>query len=303
MLFAYRNYEGTPDAEVSPEVEERIEEAIDEFRAGVDDYSIRAVGSAAVELARFGNEYIQRNEPWKLTDADPEAAEQVIFDCVQIAKALAVLFQPVVPGKAQALWAQLGEEGQVAETDLSAALDAPPADFEEPDELFAKIPDERVEELNEKLAERVAENAPDEDRESGETTDADDSDTEDTDDTMTDDSDTTDFEPLADDRISFEEFQDLDVRVGEILTAEGIEGADKLAKLTVDIGIEERQIVAGIKQLHDLDSLPGTKVVVVANLEQAELFGVESNGMVLAAGEEADLLTTHGDAVPGTKVK
>jgi methionyl-tRNA synthetase len=120
---------------------------------------------------------------------------------------------------------------------------------------------------------------------------------------MTDDSDTTDFEPLADDRISFEEFQDLDVRVGEILTAEGIEGADKLAKLTVDIGIEERQIVAGIKQLHDLDSLPGTKVVVVANLEQAELFGVESNGMVLAAGEEADLLTTHGDAVPGTKVK
>jgi methionyl-tRNA synthetase len=299
MLFAYRNYEGTPDASVSPEVEERIEQAIDEFRAGVDDYSIRAVGNAAVELARFGNEYIQRNEPWKLTDADPEAAEQVIFDCVQIAKALAVLFQPVVPGKAQALWEQLGEEGQVADTDLSAALESPPADFEEPDELFAKIPDEHVEELNEKLAERVAENAPDEEAEAESATEAD----TDTDDTMTDDTDTTDFEPLAADRISFEEFQDLDVRVGEILTAEGIEGADKLAKLTVDIGIEERQIVAGIKQLHDLNSLPGTKVVVVANLEQAELFGVESNGMVLAAGEEADLLTTHGDAVPGTKVK
>jgi methionyl-tRNA synthetase len=300
MLFAYRNYEGTPDAEVSPEVEARIEEAIDDFRAGVDDYSIRAVGTAAVELARFGNEYIQRNEPWKLTDADPEAAEQVIFDCVQIAKALAVLFQPVVPGKAQALWEQLGEGGQVAETALSAALDAPPADFDEPEELFAKIPDEHVEELNGKLAQRVAANAPDEDREAESATDAD---TDDTDEPMTDDSDTTDFEPLATDRISFEEFQDLDVRVGEILTAEAIEGADKLAKLTVDIGIEERQIVAGIKQLHDLDDLPGTKVVVVANLEQAELFGVESNGMVLAAGEEADLLTTHGDAVPGTKVK
>ncbi|MFC5366758.1 methionine--tRNA ligase [Salinirubrum litoreum] len=300
MLFAYRNYEGTPDAGVSAEVEERIERAIDEFHAGVDDYSIRAVGTAAVELARFGNEYIQRNEPWKLTDADPEAAAQVIFDCVQIAKALAVLFQPVVPGKAQALWEQLGEDGAVADTDLSAALDAPPADFDEPEELFEKIPDERVEELNEKLAQRVAENAPDEQDEAESATDANDSDTEDT---MTDDSDTTDFEPLADDRISFEEFQNLDVRVGEILTAEGIEGADKLAKLTVDIGIEERQIVAGIKQLHDLESLPGTKVVVVANLEQAELFGVESNGMVLAAGEEADLLTTHGDAVPGTKVK
>jgi len=113
----------------------------------------------------------------------------------------------------------------------------------------------------------------------------------------------TDIDPISDDRISFEEFQDLDVRVGEIEVAEPIEGADDLARLEVDIGVETRQIVAGIKQLHDLDELPGTKVVVVANLEQAELFGVESNGMVLAAGEEADLLTTHGDSVPGTKVK
>jgi methionyl-tRNA synthetase len=291
MLFAYRNYEGTPDAPLSPQVEERIERAMDEFRAGVNDYSIRDAGKAAVELARFGNEYIQRNEPWKLTDEEPEQAAQVIRDCVQLAKAVAVLFQPVVPGKAEALWSQLGESGTVAAADLDAAL-APPAEtFDEPSELFEKIPDERVEELNEKLAARVAESRDDE------ADDADDSDT------MTDDTDTTDFEPLETDRISFEEFQDLDIRVGEVLTAEGIEGADKLAKLTVDIGVEERQIVAGIKQLHDLEDLPGTKVVVVANLEQAELFGVESNGMVLAAGEDADLLTTHGDAGPGTRVK
>jgi Putative tRNA binding domain. len=52
-----------------------------------------------------------------------------------------------------------------------------------------------------------------------------------------------------------------------------------------------------------VDDLPGTKVVVLANMEKAELFGVESNGMVLAAGEEADLLTTYEDAGPGTKVK
>ena len=110
-------------------------------------------------------------------------------------------------------------------------------------------------------------------------------------------------EPLLEDRIGFEEFQELDLRVAEVLDAEGIDGADKLAKLTVDIGVEERQIVAGIKQLHDLDELPGKKVVVVANLEKAELFGVESNGMVLAAGEQADLLTTHGDAEPGTRVR
>src|SRR5699024_2296965 len=109
------------------------------------------------------------------------------------------------------------------------------------------------------------------------------------------------LEALTDDRIGFEAFQELDVRVGEVLAAEGIEGADDHARLEVDLGVETRQIVAGIKQLHDLDDLPGERVVVLANIEKTELFGVESNGMVLAAGEEADLLTTHDDSQPGTR--
>jgi methionyl-tRNA synthetase len=288
LLFAYREFGGAPDADLSEEVRDRIERAIDEFQAGVNDYSVREAGNAAVRLAQFGNEYIQRNEPWKLDDDDPEKA-QVIRDCVQVAKAVAVLFEPVAPGKAERLWADLNEAGDVHDVGVYEAVEPPAGEFDEPAELFEKIPDERVEELNEKLEARVAESE-------GETEsdEADDDESADV---------TDDFEPLVEDRISFEEFQELDLRVGEIVAAEGIEGADKLAKLTVDIGVEERQIVAGIKQLHDVDGLPGTKVVVVANLEQAELFGVESNGMVLAAGEQADLLTTHEDAVPGTRVR
>jgi methionyl-tRNA synthetase len=287
LLFAARNYDGAPDADTSEEVEERIEEAVADFEAAVNDYSLKKAGDAAVALAGFGNEYIQRNEPWNLTGEDPERAEQVIYDCVQIAKAVAVLSAPVLPGKAQTLWEQLGEEGSVHDADLDACLQSPPGEFGEPDELFEKIEDERVEELDEKLQERIEA-----------ATDDSDEDTDDSD-TMSD----TDIEPIDEDRIGFEDFQDLDIRVGEIEVAEPIEGADDLARLEVDIGTETRQIVAGIKQLHDLDALPGTKVVVVANLEKAELFGVESNGMVLAAGEEADLLTTHEDSAPGTKVK
>ncbi|SFR40859.1 methionyl-tRNA synthetase [Halogeometricum rufum] len=287
LLFAHREYEGTPDADLSEEVRDRIEGAIDDFAAGVNDYSVREVGNAVVRLAQFGNEYIQQHEPWKLDDGAEK--RQVIRDCVQIAKAVAVLFEPVAPGKAELLWDDLNEDGTVHDVGVAAALDAPAASFDEPSELFDKIADERVEELNEKLESRVAATA--------EETESDESDDE-------SEADVTDeLEPLLEDRIGFEEFQELDLRVGEILDAEGIEGADKLAKLTVDIGVEERQIVAGIKQLHDLDDLPGKKVVVVANLEQAELFGVESNGMVLAAGEQADLLTTHDDAEPGTRVK
>ena len=292
MLFAYRNFEGTPDTEVSEEVEARIEEAIDDFEAGINDYSVRQSGNAAVRLAQFGNEYIQRNEPWKLDDDDPEKA-QVIRDCVQIATAVAVLFEPVVPETAARLWADLDADGDVHAVEVDAALDAPGDEFDEPDELFEKIPEERVEELNEKLEARVAEATADDEAE-----------TEHEDDEAAESDDAAaDLEPIADERIGFEDFQDLDIRVGEILAAEGVDGADKLAKLTVDIGVEERQIVAGIKQLHDLDSLPGTRIVVVANLEKAELFGVESNGMLLAAGEQADLLTTHEDAEPGTKIK
>ncbi|WP_121822799.1 methionine--tRNA ligase [Halostella salina] len=290
MLFAHRNYGGTPDADLSGEVRERVEDAVDEFRAAVNDYSPREASEAAVDLARFGNEYIQRNEPWKLVDDAPDEAAQVIRDCVQIAKAVGVLMEPFTPGKAQALWEQLGEDGDVSEATVEAALEPPADEFAEPTELFDGIEDERVAELNEKLEARVAEATESDegqaDEADGEMSDAD-----------------IEIEPLADDRIGFEEFQELDMRVGRIETAEGIEGADELVRLEVDVGPETRQIVAGLKQLHDVDALPGTNVVVLVNLEQAELFGVESNGMVLAAGEQADLLTTHEDAEPGTKIR
>ena len=296
LLFAQRNYDGTPDTDVSDDVRERIEEALDEFRSALREYRVRDVGAVPIDLADFGNEYIQRNEPWKLVDEAPEEAAQVIRDCVQLAKAIAVVMQPVLPGKAEELWAQLDEDGSVHDARLDDALAAPPAAFGEPAELFEGIEDERIEELNAKLQERIAEATEDDDGEEGEDgTDAD-ADT---------DEETMDFdpEPLTDERISVDDFQDLDIRVGRIESAEPIEGSDKLAKLEVDIGVETRQVVAGIKQLHDLDALPGTKVVLLANMEKAELFGVESNGMVLAAGDEADLLTTHEDAPLGSKIR
>ncbi|ELY72697.1 methionyl-tRNA ligase [Natrinema pallidum DSM 3751] len=280
LLFAARNYNGTPDATTSKEVAERIREAVTEFKDAINDYSIKQAGDAAVALAAFGNEYIQRNEPWHLTDDEPQRAKQVIYDCVQIVKAVAVLATPILPGKTQRLWDQLGEDSKVHEVNLNAALESPPRNFNEPEELFEKIEDEHIDDLNERLRDRIE------------------AATETEDESMSDD-----LEALANERISFDDFQELDIRVGRIESAEGIEGADDLARLEVDIGFETRQVVAGIKQLHDLDELPGEKCVLLTNMEKAELFGVESNGMILAAGEEADLLTTHGDADVGEKIR
>ncbi len=281
LLFAHRNYEGTPDTPCPQPVTERIETALQAFEAAVNDYSVRGIGSVPVELARFGNEYIQRNEPWKLTDEDPDRAAAVIRGCVQLAKAIAVLLEPTAPGAAARLWSQLNEDGSVHDATLETALAAPTARFEEPTELFEPIEDERVETLAQRLDDRQAQP-----EDGGDGIDAE-----------------TALEPPADERINFEEFQALDLRVGRITAAEPIEGADKLLELAVDIGHETRQVVAGLRQLHDVEDLPGTRVVLLANLEKAELFGVESDGMVLAAGEQADLLTTHGETPPGTTIK
>ncbi|MFB6119842.1 MAG: methionine--tRNA ligase [Halobacteriaceae archaeon] len=279
LLFAHRNFDGTPDADVSDEARAEIEDAVAAFEDAINDYSPRLAGEAATSLAAFGNRYIQRNEPWKLTDEDPERAAEVIRDSVQVTKAVAILLAPFTPAKADEMWAMLNEEGSVHDATLDDCLAAPPAEFGEPEEPFEKIEDEAIAARNAELEARVeeAEEAAEDEA--------------------------PDLEPIADERISFDDFQDLDVRVGEIEVAEPIDGADDLVRLDVDIGVETRQIVAGIKGLHDLDELPGTRVVILANLEPAELFGVESNGMLLAAGEDADLLTTLGDSVPGTKVR
>ena len=289
LLFAHRNYDGTPHADhpASDEVRDRIRGAIDDFTAAINDYAPKAAASAVYELSGFGNAYIQSNEPWNLVDDDPDAGAAVIRDCVQIAKAVAVLLAPFAPRGAARIWDQLGEDGSVHDAGVDAALDAPPAEFDDPSEIFEQIEDDEIEPLSAEL-EAMIEDEDDEDE--AEPDDA-------------NDSAEADIDATSYDRIDFETFQDLEVRVGQVETAEPIDGADDLVRLEIDIGTEVRQIVAGVKQFYDIDDLAGTRVVVLANLEPAELFGVESDGMLLAAGEEADLLTTVGDAPVGSLVR
>ncbi|TYP57375.1 methionine--tRNA ligase [Thermosediminibacter litoriperuensis] len=105
--------------------------------------------------------------------------------------------------------------------------------------------------------------------------------------------------------ISIDEFARIDLRVALVLEAARIEGADKLLKLKVKIGEEERQIVAGIAKHYSPEELVGKKIVVVANLKPAKLKGVESQGMLLAAStkDKLTLVTVENDIEPGAKVK
>ncbi len=106
--------------------------------------------------------------------------------------------------------------------------------------------------------------------------------------------------------VNFEDWQKLDLRVGEVLEAEEVEGADKLFKLKVDLGPETRTIVAGLKQYYRKEDMVGKRVIVFMNLEPRTIRGVESQGMILAASNgdksEVKLLNPNGAIELGSKV-
>lgn len=106
-------------------------------------------------------------------------------------------------------------------------------------------------------------------------------------------------------RIPLSDFQRLDIRVGEVVSAEAIEGTKKLLKLEVKIGEETRNLVAGIADQYGAKELVGKKIVVLVNLQQAKIKGVVSDGMLLAAEDDGKIsvLTLDRPLKPGSKIK
>lgn len=104
--------------------------------------------------------------------------------------------------------------------------------------------------------------------------------------------------------ITFEDFKKLEIRIGKILSAQKVEGADKLLKLEVDIGKEKRQLVAGIARYYEPEELINKQIPVLVNLEPRKIRGVESQGMLLAAteGETPILLHPDKEVSPGSLI-
>lgn len=104
--------------------------------------------------------------------------------------------------------------------------------------------------------------------------------------------------------ITYEDFKRLELKVAKVLSAEPVPGANKLLKLSIDLGGEQRQIVAGIAVAYQPEALVGKTIIVVANLAPARIRGVESNGMLLAAaqGDQMALVTVDREIPPGSPV-
>ena len=107
---------------------------------------------------------------------------------------------------------------------------------------------------------------------------------------------------MGGEKVTLEDFEKLDLRVGVVKEAEEIKGSEKLLKLIVDTG-EERQLVAGIKKWYSPGELVGKRIVVLANLKPAKLFGVLSEGMLLAAQDDKTVALLVAEAEPGARVR
>ena len=95
--------------------------------------------------------------------------------------------------------------------------------------------------------------------------------------------------------ISFDDFQKLDIKIGTILEAEKVEGADKLLKLKVDLGDEQRILVAGIAETYQPENIIGKQIPILINLEPKKLRGIESQGMILAVETDGKATLIHPD--------
>jgi methionyl-tRNA synthetase len=239
---------------------------------------------AIMELVGKGNKYIDTAAPWALNKAgNTERLHSVLYTMAEVLRVIAVLLTPFLvetPGK---IWAQLGLSGKPEDEGWEQATKwgGFPAGtaVRKGDPIFP-----RIEVIKEATAAPAATTAPASKKEAAPAKQA---------------------EDQAVEEITIDDFARIDLRVAQVLAAEKIEGSDKLLKLQIRIGNEERQLVAGIAQHYTPESLVGTEIVVVANLKPAKLRGVLSQGMLLAAsdGKTLGLLRPERTVEPGAKVR
>ena len=230
------------------------------LESNLENYRFREALKDAMNVARIGNKYLADTEPWKLIKTDTERVKTILNIALQITANLAIVVEPFMPFTAAKILKMLAVEHLdwelIGEMSLIEAGHA----IGEPSLLFEKIEDDVIQKQLDKLEaaklanlEAAAAAAP--------------------------------VEPQKE-NISFDEFGKADIRVSTILSAERVPKTKKLLHLTVDTGIDTRELVSGIAEYFSPEELVGQQVLVLVNLEPREIKGILSRGMILM-GEDA----------------
>ena len=156
LVFAHRHWGAIPSGAAEEAVLDEIQRTIDRVKREILDYRFKRACDAVLTLAHFGNRYFHRNEPWSLIKTDRDRCAGVIYNCLLIARALAVLMEPMMPGKAEELWRQLGEEGDVHSAPIEEAVKPiEPHEIPRPRPIFRKVSDREIEEVKRIIDERI----------------------------------------------------------------------------------------------------------------------------------------------------
>jgi len=252
----------------------RAPERIQQVRSLYEQYQFTRVLEEIWRLITDVDLLISEQKPWALAEDPAKRAhlETVLWTAADTLRAVAVLAHPVIPNATEKLWRALGQSGSIGEQridELQWGTLRAGTKIAKAETLFPRIEKQEAVERMEAMEsepQKPAVTPP-----AASSTAA------------TGASGAGAAAQTAPEKIAIEDFAKVEMRVGQIKTAERIVGADKLLKLTVDIGSEVRQICAGIAQYYEPESLVGRKVVVVVNLAPRKLRGVESNGMIVAA--------------------
>ncbi|MFQ3275399.1 MAG: methionyl-tRNA synthetase [Candidatus Nanohaloarchaea archaeon] len=258
----------TKDEEVVEDAEEAVKEYIEAF----DEKEPQEALDHALELARLGDQYLSSEEPWNNEDRRAET----IHVSLQLIQKLGVTLHPFIPESGEKIFDMLntdikpsGEEDLLGK-DVLGGL-----------ETGQKLGDREI------LFEKIDVSEQKEEKQ------------ENKEDTMTD--------KFNEDTVSFDQFGDMDLRIGKVESVEEHPNADKLYKVKVNVGEATLQTCAGLKNFYEPEELEDRKVVVLANLEPAELRGEKSECMMLAAesddGETVSLLDTDKEMEVGDKIK
>ena len=316
MLFVFKNYGEVPAGELEPVVKKEIEKALKEVKAAMSEYEFKKAVDSAMALASFGNTYFQSHEPWSLIKQDKAACGQVLYNCLHLAKALCLIFEPVIPETMETAWKELGQEGDLHTILYDEALAPLKAGTKlaKPEILFTKLEDDRIAEMEEIANQRVKaadakkaaakRNGKEPAKSEGMGTAEEAKPAEKAGDAAKlKEEEKKETLPM----IEYDDFAKLDIRVGKVLLAEPVKKSRKLLRIEVDIGEEKpRQIVAGMASYYTPEELVGKYVIVLANLKPAKLCGVESNGMMLAAddgGEIVSALVPDIQIKPGSRIR
>ncbi|MDY3874808.1 MAG: methionine--tRNA ligase [Megamonas funiformis] len=231
------------------------------------------------------NKYIDETTPWVLGKDEARKAElnRVLYDLVESLRAISVMIEPFIPTTARRIWAQLNlpqNFDEIRISDIEGWGKTPVGiQINKPEQLFPRI---EIEEEKPEAKKEVKENKKAKKEEPKASEKA---------------------KENEDDMIGIEDFSKIDLRVVEILAAEPVPKTDKLMKIQVSLGDEERTVVSGIAKFYKPEDLIGKHVILVANLKPAKLRGVMSHGMLLAASKGDELQIVETTMPVGSKVK